>query len=161
MIPIISVVGKSGCGKTTLLEKLIIELKQRGYRLAVVKHHAHPTEVDTPGKDSWRFSQAGADVALVASPSQLVSVRGLEHELALDEIAALLPDMDLILTEGYQRGPAPKVEVFRHPVSDTLLCHPDELFALVTDQRFEMPIPQFALDDAAGLADLIEARFLS
>jgi molybdopterin-guanine dinucleotide biosynthesis protein B len=54
MIPIVSIVGKSDSGKTTLLEKLVAELRSRGLRIATVKHDAHSFEIDHEGKDSWR-----------------------------------------------------------------------------------------------------------
>ncbi|HID86308.1 MAG TPA: molybdopterin-guanine dinucleotide biosynthesis protein B [Anaerolineae bacterium] len=160
MIPIISVVGKSGAGKTTFLERLIPELKGRGYRVAVVKHDVHGFEVDVPGKDSWRMAQAGSDAVVIAGPRKLALIRGLEREMTLGEIAALLPDADIILTEGYKRGTAPKIEVSRRAVSQELLCTEEELVALVTDQPFPLEVPQFDLDDAAGVVDLLEERFL-
>jgi molybdopterin-guanine dinucleotide biosynthesis protein MobB len=61
MTPVVSFVGNSGVGKTTFLEKLIREFKSRGYRVAAVKHDAHRFEIDYPGKDSWRLTQAGSD----------------------------------------------------------------------------------------------------
>ena len=57
MIPIVSIVGKSDSGKTTLIEKLLPELTRRGYRIATVKHDVHGFEVDREGKDSWRHKQ--------------------------------------------------------------------------------------------------------
>jgi GTPase SAR1 family protein len=54
MIPIVSIVGHSDAGKTTLIEKLIAELTRRGYRVATIKHDAHCFEIDHPGKDSYR-----------------------------------------------------------------------------------------------------------
>lgn len=160
MIPIISVVGKSGVGKTSFLEKLIPELKRRGYRVAVVKHDVHGFEVDVPGKDSWRLGRAGSDAVVIAGPSKLALIRGLEREMALGEIAAFLPDADIILTEGYKRGTAPKIEVSRRAVSTELLCTEEELVALVTDQPFPLDVPQFDPDDVAGVVDLLEERFL-
>ncbi|MGQ9459485.1 MAG: molybdopterin-guanine dinucleotide biosynthesis protein B, partial [Anaerolineae bacterium] len=62
---------------------------------------------------------------------------------------------------GYKRGPLPKIEVSRRERSQELLCSEGELFAIVSDQRFPLDVPQFDLDDAAGLADLIEARLLN
>ena len=62
MRPIISIVGKSESGKTTLLESLIIELKQRGYKVAIIKHAGEDFELDKQSKDSWRLSQAGSEV---------------------------------------------------------------------------------------------------
>ena len=113
MIPIVSIVGKSDSGKTTLLEKLIPELKRRGYRVATIKHDAHQFEIDHPGKDSYRHFHAGSDWTLIGSPAQLASVRRLERELTLDEIAADISGVDIILTEGYKRETKRRIEVSR------------------------------------------------
>ena len=161
MIPIISVVGKSGVGKTTLLEKLIAELKQRGYRVATVKHDIHDFEIDQPGKDSWRLAQAGSDSVVIASPKGLALIKRLDREMALGEIAAFLTDIDIILTEGYKRGNAPKIEVSRREKGRELLCTADELVAIVSDQPFDLDVPQFGLDDTMGIVGWLEGRFLS
>ena len=161
VIPMISAVGKSGVGKTTFLEKLIAELKRRGRRVATVKHDVHGFEIDQPGKDSWRLAQAGSDSVVIASPQRLALIKRLDREMPLDEIAALLPDVDIILTEGYKRGDAPKIEVSRRGRGGELLCAQDELVAFVSDQPFDLDVSQFDLDDAAGIVDLLEGRFLS
>ena len=161
MIPVISIVGKSGAGKTTLLEKLIRELKARGYRVATVKHDAHSFEIDHPGKDTWRHAQAGSDHVVIASPHRIAHIQRIERELTLPEIAATINDVDLILTEGYKRGPAPKIEVSRAETGNELLCTRQELVALATDQHFDMDVPQFGLEDAKGLVDLIVIQFLT
>lgn len=158
--PIISVVGKSDAGKTTLLEKLIAELKRRGYRVGTVKHDTHGFEVDHPGKDSWRHAQAGSDVVVIASPNKLALIKKLESELSIDEVASYITDVDIILTEGYKRADKPKIEVHRRAVGGDLLCSPEELLAVVTDEPLNVPVPQFSFDDTGALADLIEARFL-
>ncbi|MCS7281838.1 MAG: molybdopterin-guanine dinucleotide biosynthesis protein B [Anaerolineae bacterium] len=159
-IPVISIVGRSGVGKTTLMEKLIAELKRRGYRVATIKHDVHGFEIDRPGKDTWRHAQAGSDHVVLASPNRIVHIRRLDRELTLPEIVAAIQDVDIILTEGYKRGPAPKIEVSRAERSRELLCSPEELVALATDQPYDLDVPQFDLNDAVGLADLIEERFL-
>jgi len=161
MIPVISIVGKSGAGKTALLEKLIRELKGRGYRVATVKHDAHSFDIDHPGKDTWRHAQAGSDHVVIASPARLARIQRIERELTLPEIAATINDVDLILTEGYKRGPAPKIEVSRAETGNELLCTRQELVALATDQHFDMDVPQFGLEDAKGLVDLIVLQFLT
>ena len=161
MIPIVSIVGKSKSGKTTLLEKLVAELRRRDYRVATVKHHVHADfEIDYPGKDSWRHFQAGAEVTIISSPVKLAMVRRQNHDAPLSELAALVADADILLTEGYRWDTAPKIEIVRAARSQTPICEPEELIALVTDLTFEYPVPHFALDDASGLADLIEERFL-
>jgi len=161
VIPIVSVVGKSEAGKTTLLEKLIAELKRRGYRVAAVKHDTHGFDIDVPGKDSWRLAQAGSDSVVISSPQKVALIKGVEREMTLDEIAALLTDVDLILTEGYRRSDKPKIEVSRRALGSQLLCAEEELVAIAADQPFDSKVPRFDLDDAAGIADLLEERFLS
>jgi molybdopterin-guanine dinucleotide biosynthesis protein B len=161
-IPIISFVGKSKSGKTTFLEKAIAELKRRGWRVATIKHHSRPgLEIDRPGKDTWRMAQAGAERVVIASPGEFALIGAVEKEKTLDELAALLPDVDIILTEGYRQSDKPKIEICRAARSDELICQESELLAVVSDLRFPIDRPHFDLDDAAGVVDLLEAAFLS
>ncbi|MCL4078460.1 molybdopterin-guanine dinucleotide biosynthesis protein B [Coriobacteriia bacterium Es71-Z0120] len=163
-IPIVSIVGKSDAGKTTLLEGVVSELVARGYAVATCKHHAHEVDIDVPGKDSWRHARAGARVVMVASPSQLVTIRRLERELDLDEIAAeaARAGCDVLVTEGFKRVATVRIEVARRARSRELISEPHELVALVTDdESIEAPgVPRFALDDHRGVADFVERTFL-
>jgi len=155
--PTICVVGRSKSGKTTLLEKLIRELKQRGYRVATIKHHSHPGfEIDQPGKDTWRHAQAGSDHVVIAAPDKVASIRRVDREPTLEEIAATIDDVDVILAEGYKRTGKLKIEMVRAERSTEPICTPDELLALVTDVAVPYDVPQFGLEDVVGLADLIE-----
>jgi len=158
-IPIISIVGKSGCGKTTLIEKLIRELKQRGYRVATIKHHFHPGfEIDHPGKDTWRHAQAGSDHVVIAAPDKIASIRRLQKELTLDEIAQGIQDVDIILTEGFKRAGKPCLEVVRG--DKDLICDGDQLIAIATDTPLQTSTPQFNLDDSQAIVDFIETNYL-
>lgn len=161
-IPVVSIVGKSDSGKTTLIERLIRVLVERGYRVGTVKHHVHDFDIDVPGKDSWRHARAGAAVTLVSSPSKLGMVRAMDHEASLAELVELAGDVDILLTEGFRRAGEVRIEVSRRARSTELVCEPSELFALVTDNEdLEVgDVPVFSLDDAEGLADLVEAAFL-
>ena len=160
-IPLITIIGRSGCGKTTLLEKLVTELKKHGYKLATVKHHSHRGfEIDQPGKDSWRFAQAGSDHVIIASPDKIASYRKLERELTLDEITAGVSDVDLILVEGYKQAEKPSLEVVRAANSRELIGSREQRFAVAADFPLDLGVPQFSLDDVQGIVDLIERRFL-
>lgn len=156
----LSIVGKSGSGKTTLIEKLLAEFNARGLRIAIVKHHAHTTPIDAPGKDSYRFAQAGAAVVLVASPVEIAKFERVVRELTLEEIATRIDDADLILTEGYKREPAPKIEISRAELGTDLVARADDVIAVVTDHPVSTNVPRFDLDDVAGLATFICERFL-
>ncbi len=154
--PLISFVGRSGVGKTTVMERLVRELKARGLRIAVVKHHAHTPPIDAPGKDSWRFAEAGADAVIVSSPVEVARFERVGRELTLAEIAARTGDVDLILTEGFKREAAPKIEVSRAAVGTDLIATPQELIAVVADHPIALAVPLFALDDMAGLATFVQ-----
>jgi molybdopterin-guanine dinucleotide biosynthesis protein B len=156
VIPVVSIVGKSNSGKTTLLEKLIPELKRRGYRVATIKHDAHQFEMDHPGKDSYRHFHAGSDWAVIASASKMASVRRLDRELSLDEIAASITGVDIILTEGYRREARQRIEVSRRERSLELISDASELLAVAADHPVDIDGPVYDLDDAHGLVDLIE-----
>ena len=160
VVPVVSIVGRSNVGKTTFLEKLIRELKRRGYRVGTIKHYRHDFDIDQPGKDSWRHAQAGSDVAVISGPHKMALVRRLDAELAVDEIVAAMPQVDIVLTEGYKHGDKPKIEVSRRAAGGELLCNEQELIAIVTDQSFALQVPQFGLDDASGVADLLERKYI-
>ena len=114
MIPMISVVGTSDSGKTTLLEKVVKELSSRGWRIATIKHDVHGFEIDHEGKDSWRHKRAGAHMTIISSPSKIAMVQDSDHDLTLNEIRdRFVRDVDLITTEGYKREAKPKIEVYR------------------------------------------------
>ncbi|GBD85899.1 molybdopterin-guanine dinucleotide biosynthesis adapter protein [bacterium BMS3Abin02] len=155
--PVVSIVAKSGTGKTTLLEKLLPELKGHGLAVGVLKHHSHLSSFDVPGKDTYRLAEAGADVVVGASPVQVAVFRRENGSGDLDAVIAQnFAGMDLVLTEGYKRGTYPKIEVHRSERSDELLCDVTEMLALVTDQPWDLPVPQFDLDDVVGLAGFLQ-----
>lgn len=161
MIPIISVIGASHVGKTTFLEKLIAELTGRGWRVAVIKHATHGFEIDTPGKDSWRHAKAGAVAVAISSTNKLALIRQSDREVSLDDLALLVSaEADLVLTEGYRSEGRFKIEVLREGIPSSPACRLEDLFALVTDRPQPTGVPQFGLDDARGVSDLIEERIL-
>lgn len=160
MPPLVSIVGKSKAGKTTLLEKLVGELKSRGYRVATIKHTHHALGVDEPGKDSWRHLQAGSEATVISSIDKIVLTKPIIQEPSLDEIAHLLgEDYDLILTEGFKSRDAPKIEVHRKEIAPPFE-DAKKLVAIATDEPLETKARQFSLDDVKGLADLLENGFI-
>ncbi|MBW2019936.1 MAG: molybdopterin-guanine dinucleotide biosynthesis protein B [Deltaproteobacteria bacterium] len=163
MPPIVSIVGKSDAGKTTLLERLIPELRARGYRIGTIKHDVHGFDIDHEGKDSWRHKQAGAHTVAISSPKKVAVIKDVVIEECLDSLASkYFLDVDIILAEGYKKEDKPKIEVFRSQVHEKPLCQGDDyLMALVSDASLDLGVPHFELDDIKGLADFVEKKFLS
>jgi molybdopterin molybdotransferase len=160
-VPIVSIVGKSQSGKTVLMEQLIAEFKRRGYRVTALKHSHGGMEIDHPGKDSWKFTQAGSDAVCVSSPDKLALIKKLDHELGIEEIMPIVgPEFDLVLAEGFKKSKIPKIEVHRKELGDDLLCSPEELSAIVTDGSLDTNIAQFPWGDTVAVADFIEKNFV-
>lgn len=160
MPPIVSIIGKSNSGKTTLIEKLVGELKSRGYRVATIKHSHHGFRLDQPGKDSWRHLQAGSEATAISSRDGVILMKKVAEEPALDEVARLLGEnCDIILAEGYKQANTPKIEVYRSEVGPPL-SNINRLIAIVTDEPLSTETRQFSSRDVKGLAELLERDFI-
>ncbi|MBM4315313.1 MAG: molybdopterin-guanine dinucleotide biosynthesis protein B [Deltaproteobacteria bacterium] len=162
----LSFVAKSGTGKTTLLEKVIAQLKARGYRVGAIKHDAHRFDIDHPGKDSHRLAAAGVDTMLILSPEKLALVkRHAESPPSIPEILEnYFNDVDIVLAEGFKRGSLPKIELNRQARSATLICRGAEndptLIAVASDQPLTLDVPLLDLNNPEAITDFIEEKFL-
>lgn len=158
-LPTVSFVGKKKSGKTTVLAGVIAELTRRGRRVAAIKSDQHGFSIDVPGTDSHTLREAGADVTLVASPEHVAMMSRVPQPVPLLGLVWRLREpLDIVLTEGFARQPAPKIEVSRAARSHGLIAPCDELLAIVSDRRFpDYPVPRLALDDVRGIADVLES----
>jgi molybdopterin-guanine dinucleotide biosynthesis protein B len=160
MPPVVSIVGKSKSGKTTVIERLVQELKSRGHRVATIKHAPQGASFDEPGKDSWRHIEAGSEATVVSSPDNLVLVKPVSQDSSLEEIVRLLgEDYDIILTEGFKQGNAPKIEIHCKDAGAPLK-NIKKRIAIVTDEPLETKARQFSFEDNKSLADLLERGFI-
>jgi molybdopterin-guanine dinucleotide biosynthesis adapter protein len=152
--PVFIFVGHSGSGKTTLIEKLLRELSGRGLRVATIKHAHHKMVLDTPGKDSWRYKQAGAAISMLVTTSELQLVADAVDRRDPEQLAQrFLGEADLVLAEGFSHAAGVKIEVLRRECSTVPRCSiKDGLIAIVTDIDEVYPqLPHFALDDINGI----------
>ena len=160
MPQVVSVIGKSESGKTTVIEKLITELRGKGYRIATIKHTPQDIAFDQPHKDSWRHIQAGSSATAVSASDKVVLIKMVDQELKLDELIRFFgEDYDLILAEGFKQGDAPKIEVHRKEIGPPL-TNVKRLIAIVTDETLETKARQFSFDEVKDLADLLEQGFV-
>jgi molybdopterin-guanine dinucleotide biosynthesis protein B len=160
MLPIVSIVGRSESGKTTLIEKLIPELKSRGLRVGTIKHTHHDIEFDQAGKDSDRHRAAGAETVILASAGRIAMMKN-GGSARLEDLIRYFDDVDLLITEGFKRAPSPKIEVVRAAVSREMMCRNDpNLIAVASDAAIETPRPLFRLDDVRSIADFIVRSLL-
>jgi molybdopterin-guanine dinucleotide biosynthesis adapter protein len=154
-------VGHSGSGKTTLIEKLLRELNGRGLRVATIKHAHHKVVLDTPGKDSWRYKQAGAVMSMLVTSNELQLVADAVDQREPEQLAQrFLGETDLVLAEGFSHASGVKIEVLRRESLKSPRCViEDGLIAMVTDDDYAHPqLPHFALDDINGIVQFMLAR---
>jgi molybdopterin-guanine dinucleotide biosynthesis protein B len=159
--PVFIFVGHSGSGKTTLIEKLIPELARRGLRVATIKHAHHKVQLDTPGKDSYRYKHAGAVMSMLVTANELQLVADAVDRREPAQLAQrFLGEADLVLAEGFSHAAGVKIEVLRRECGKPPRCViEDGLIAIVTDMEEVYPqLPHFALDDVNGIVGFILQR---
>jgi len=159
-VPIVSFVGRSNSGKTTLIERLIPELVLAGYRVATIKHAGHGFDLDTEGKDSWRHKRAGASTVIVVSKGSLAMFADVSSEVRVEELRErfLEKDLDLIIAEGWKSEGFPKIVVVRDHMGEVQVS-PEGLLAVVSNTPVDVSVPTYHPDDIKGLCDLLVRHF--
>jgi molybdopterin-guanine dinucleotide biosynthesis protein MobB len=161
-VPAVAIVGNSGAGKTTLLERLLPALKGKGFRVGIVKHDAHRFDIDHPGKDSYRFTAAGADTMVITSREKLAMVKRHAASPSIEELLErYFGDVDLVLVEGVRGSSLPKIEVHRKEFRSTLICRGERddpgLAAVASDEPLDLDVPILDLNDPDAIAEFIAA----
>lgn len=156
---VISLVARgTNSGKTYLMERLIEEMKRRGRKVATLKHTVHPPAVDSEGKDTDRFIHRGADRVVLFSDQGLILYEA--GPIPVDHLYALSSGgMDVVLVEGFKRGPFKKIEVFNEELYDKPLSldHPGpDYLAIVSRKPMDIGIPHFCFEDIGAICTLIE-----
>jgi len=163
--PLLGFAAFSGTGKTTLLRKLIPELKRRGLRIAVVKHAHHNFDVDKPGKDSYELRKAGASPMLISSSRRTVIMidNEIEEEPDLQQLLSHIPIemIDMVLVEGFKQWPFAKIELHREETGKPLMYADDSnVIAIAHDRPANNPlkdtrIPQLDINNVESIADFV------
>ncbi|MBW6520859.1 MAG: molybdopterin-guanine dinucleotide biosynthesis protein B [Desulfoarculaceae bacterium] len=160
MLPIITFIGWHNSGKTTLVTLVVTHLKQRGYRVAVIKSTKDQgINFDAPGTDTARHRQAGADTVLLVAPDQMTMITGNQGQSLVDLAQRFCSDVDLVIGEGFKNAEGvPKIEVRRESEQPRLLEQVQGVIAVATD----LVLPDdpgcvlFRLDQGREIAEFIE-----
>ena len=155
--PVIAAIsGVKNSGKTTFLEKLVSLLKSKGYKVAVIKHDGHEFEPDVEGTDTWKLRKAGAYGTAIFSKGRWMVVKE-EPEMDETRLAAMFPEADFILLEGFKYSDYPKFEIVRKGNSGNYVCDPKTLLGLVTNTELSVEgVPVMGLEDVEMAAEILE-----
>ena len=154
MSAIVAIVGRSKTGKTSLIEKLIPELNNRGYRVATIKNTFHKIELDVPGTDTWRHIKAGSEATILNAPNAILVIK--QNKNRLENLVGIFgTQFDIVVAEGFKESTVPKIEVHRREKGPPLEgLH--NLLAIATDEKLDSNVIQLSLNDIGKIADLIE-----
>ncbi len=155
------IIGYSNTGKTTLIEKLIPIFRSRGLTVSAIKNAHHGFDMDRPGKDSYRYREAGAGQVLISTGLRWALLTETpSHAASLEDLMKLLAPCDVVIIEGFKsEGHIPRIEVRR--LSNTeppLFSHDPNVIAVAADHAVDTQLPLLDLNDAAKIADFIAAR---
>lgn len=152
---IVAVSGVKNSGKTTFLEHLVAELKDRGYLVAVIKHDGHEFEPDAEGTDTWKLRKAGAYGTAIFSKGRWMVVKE-EPQMEELRLSEMFAEADFVLLEGFKYSEYPKFEIVRKGNSEASVCNPKTLLALVTDTEFRIEgVPTLGLNEWKAAAEIL------
>ncbi len=152
-------VGPSGVGKTTLMEKVLARLVSRGRTVSAVKSTHHDTDLDSPGKDSWRYRTAGAKEVVLAGDKRWALMRETEgQKVSLQEILSRMDAVDIVLVEGYkgEEGIA-RILVHRKNCAQALRMLPGVAAIATDDPDLEIPegIARLDINSPGAVANFV------
>ncbi len=165
---IVAILGSKESGKTTTIEALTRELTSRGYEVAAVKHIPEKDfTIDTKGKDTWRFAEAGAKTVVSISPKEKAIIeKGEISNLTIEDIVEKCQDSDIILIEGFRKilGKNPNVPKIVAVKSQEEIAEALKAFKPIiaftgpySPREEDLPAPYFdVLKEQVELAELVE-----
>ena len=161
MVPVVAFIGYHNSGKTTFAAKVVKILKNKGYKVAVLKSTKHKDTVkDEEGKDSYRYKEAGADAVGILEPEQLILFKKT-GKVNLKRLAfELFDEYDIVICEGFKHEDVPKFEVTRKNMGEDLLAKEiKNVIGIISDYQIE-GFRNFSINEPEAVADFIEKFFI-
>ncbi len=160
MVKIIAFVGHSNSGKTTLISKLIGELRKRDYSVGAVKSSSVSCEVDTKGKDSYRLREQGADPLLLVTKTDIALFARNNGDNPVSLIERCFRDKDFVLIEGGKNWSGiRKIEVVGD--KEKRLPLNEKPVAIVSNEVLDEDVPQFRKDEVENIINLLEKTWIN
>ncbi|MEM3073018.1 MAG: molybdopterin-guanine dinucleotide biosynthesis protein B [Candidatus Bathyarchaeia archaeon] len=100
MTKFVAVVGGKHSGKTTVIQRLIYELKRRGYRVGSAKEMSSAGWINLPDKDAWKHASAGAEIVIATPLNETVCF--IKKRLNLNEMSTFFHGLDYVILEGFE-----------------------------------------------------------
>ncbi|MBU3112621.1 molybdopterin-guanine dinucleotide biosynthesis protein B [Clostridium lacusfryxellense] len=151
---VLAISGVKNSGKTTLITKLIPLLKEKGLRVATIKHDGHDFKADTPNTDTYKHLEAGAYGTSAFSNTKYMLIKNqpfISEAMLIEEFS----EVDLILLEGFKYSSYKKIEIVRFKNSSAPVGDPKTIIALATDGPTSFEGRVIDLNNIYIIADLI------
>lgn len=140
--------GPSNSGKTTLIVKVATLLQDKyNKKVAIIKNDPKDkARFDVEGKDSFKFSQTGAEV-VVTSPTRTTYFS--KHHSELEDMIQLLGNFDYLLVEGLKTLPLPRIAIFRNRLDEDYFDVSEAMAVDHTITKTDIPstLPTLDLND--------------
>ncbi len=138
--------GPSNSGKTTAIVKIAEKLTEK-YKVAIIKNDpGDKARFDVEGKDSWKFSQTGANVAVV-SPTRTTLF--LHEKKEIKDVAKLFGEYDILIVEGLKYLDLPRIGIFRNKLDESYFSY---IKAIACDDSIDLS--QYDLPKDIEILDL-------
>jgi len=158
-VTIISIAGKQNAGKTTLLKDLIPKLKEHGHRVGTLKYNIRKFDIDHEGKDTYKYSNSGADSVAISTQSEFVVMKKTANPLTLHEITeAHFNDVNVVLVEGYREDDYPRVRIIGSQDTNTVEADSENLLLLVNEKTENRC---FSIENLDKALDFIEKHIIT
>ena len=152
---LLAISGVKNSGKTTLIERILPKLKEKGFVCATVKHDGHDFDCDIEGTDTFKHRKAGAFGTAIFSKNKFMVIKE-QKDTSEEELISYFSDADIILLEGFKYSDYPKIEIVRKGNSSCSVGIKETILGVATDiEDFNEDVNIIDLNDIDSIVNLI------